>query len=327
MKKREALRDERNSAGHDNSAMTPAALNGVTALSHLGVIRAEGPDAANFLNGQLTQDFALLGPSEARLAALCSAKGRVIASFIGIRPESDRVLLVCSRDILAATVKRLSMYVLRAKVKLSDASDEFVLHGLAGSALTANGVDAGAPPGLRIAVGDASMVTLYPSDGVPRALWIAPAGSPPPQGAALDPALWPWSEVRSGIVTLTTPVVEAFVPQMINYESVGGVNFKKGCYPGQEVVARSQFRGTLKRRTYLVQADAPLEAGQEVFAGNDAEQPVGTVAQAAAAPNGGWSALISIQIAAIDAGGLHAGAADGPPLTVEPLPYALLEDI
>jgi folate-binding protein YgfZ len=75
-------------------------------------------------------------------------------------------------------------------------------------------------------------------------------------GAALDAALWQWSEVRSGIVTLSTPVIDAFVPQMINYESVGGVNFKKGCYPGQEVVARSQFRGTLKRRTYLVQADA-----------------------------------------------------------------------
>jgi hypothetical protein len=324
---KEALRAERNWSGHDNSAMTPVVLNGVTALSHLGVIRAEGPDAANFLNGQLTQDFALLGPGEARLAALCSAKGRALASFIGIKPRPDLVLLVCSRDILAATLKRLSMYVLRAKVKLGDASDEFALHGLAGSALTGNGVDAGAPPGLSFTVGDAHVVTLYPSDGIPRALWIAPAASPAPQGSALDPALWPWSEVRSGIVTLTTPVVEAFVPQMINYESVGGVNFKKGCYPGQEVVARSQFRGTLKRRTYLVQADAPLEAGQEVFAGNDAEQPVGTVAQAAAAPNGGWAALISIQIAAIEAGGLHAGKADGPALTVEPLPYALLEDI
>ncbi|MNT28149.1 tRNA-modifying protein YgfZ [compost metagenome] len=114
---------------------------------------------------------------------------------------------------------------------------------------------------------------------------------------------------------------------MLNYESIGGVNFKKGCYPGQEIVARSQFRGTLKRRTYLAQTDAPLAAGQEVFAANDAEQPVGTVAQAAPAPDGGWSALISIQIAALEAGGLHAGAPGGPALSVEPLPYPLLEDI
>lgn len=307
--------------------MTPVVLNGVTALSHLGVIRAAGPDAANFLHGQLTQDFALLDASEARLAALCTAKGRMIASFVGIRPEPDLVLLVCSRDILAATLKRLSMYVLRAKAKLSDASNEFVLYGMAGTALIANGVDAGAPPGRASAVGAAHAVTLYPSDGVPRALWIAPAGGAAPQGAALDPALWSWSEVRSGIVTLSTPVVEAFVPQMLNYESVGGVNFKKGCYPGQEIVARSQFRGTLKRRTYVVQASDEVAAGDEVFAANDAAQPVGTVAQAAPAPGGGWAALISIQIAAVDAGGLHARSADGPALTVEPLPYALLEDI
>ena len=307
--------------------MTSVVPNGVTALPHLGVIRAEGPDAASFLHGQLTQDFVLLDASEARLAALCTAKGRAIASFVGIRPEPDRILLVCSSDILAATLKRLSMYVLRSKAKLSDASADFSLYGLTGTALAANGVDAGALPGRASTVGAAHVVSLYPSDGVPRALWIAPAASPAPLGAELDPAIWEWSEVRSGIVTLTSPVVEAFVPQMINYESVGGVNFKKGCYPGQEIVARSQFRGTLKRRTYLVQADDAVAAGQEVFAGNDPAQPVGTVAQAAPAPGGGWAALISIQIAAIDAGGLHARAIDGPALTVEPLPYPLLEDI
>lgn len=307
--------------------MTSVVLNGATALSHLGVIRAEGPDAASFLHGQLTQDFALLDASEARLAALCTAKGRAIASFIGIRPQPERVLLICSRDILAATLKRLSMFVLRAKAKLTDATGDYALYGLAGTALTANGVDPAGLPGRSVAVGEAHAVTLYPSDGVPRALWIAPAGQAAPQGAVLDPALWQWSEVRSGIVTLTAPVVEAFVPQMINYESVGGVNFKKGCYPGQEVVARSQFRGTLKRRTYLVQASDEIAAGQEVFAASDAEQPVGTVAQAAPAPDGGWAGLISIQIAAIDAGGLHARSAEGPALTVEPLPYPLVEDI
>lgn len=310
--------------------MTTVVLNGVAPIAHLGVIRAEGPDAAAFLHGQLTQDFSLLGAAEARLAALCTAKGRVIASFIGIRPQPELVLLVCSRDILAATLKRLSMYVLRAKAKLSDATEQFALFGLAGTALAANGLDASAAPGQRRAIEGiegGSAISLYPADGVPRALWLAPAGSAAPQGAALDAALWSWSEVRSGIVTLTTPVVEAFVPQMINYESVGGVNFKKGCYPGQEVVARSQFRGTLKRRTYLVKADGEVAAGQEVFAASDAEQPVGTVAQAAPAPDGGWAALISMQIAALEAGGLHAASASGPALEVEPLPYPLLEDI
>ena len=313
--------------------MTFALPNGVTALSHLGVIRAEGADAASFLHGQLTQDFALLKPGEARLAALCTAKGRMIASFIGVRPRSDLVLLVCSRDILAATLKRLSMYVLRAKLKLTDASESIALFGLAGTALAANDIDPASPPGVRVArpvtgsEDEIGIVPLYPADGVPRALWMAPAAAPRPVGGELDIALWQWSEVRSGVATLTTPVLDAFVPQMLNYESIGGVNFKKGCYPGQEIVARSQFRGTLKRRAYVATADAQVEAGQEVFAASDAEQPVGTVVQAAPAPDGRWAALVSMQITALDAGPLHACSASGPALQVEPLPYPLLADI
>ena len=114
---------------------------------------------------------------------------------------------------------------------------------------------------------------------------------------------------------------------MLNYESVGGVNFKKGCYPGQEVVARSQFRGTLKRRAYLVHSEAAMAAGQEIFASTDAEQPVATVVQAAAAPTGGFDAIISGQISAVVTGDLHVGAVDGAPLLVQALPYALLEDV
>jgi folate-binding protein YgfZ len=121
--------------------------------------------------------------------------------------------------------------------------------------------------------------------------------------------------------------VEAFVPQMLNYESVGGVNFKKGCYPGQEVVARSQFRGTLKRRAFIVHADAELAAGQEVFQASDPEQPAGLVAEAAPAPHGGWDAIASLQLSAAEAGDLHAGRADGPRLHLLPLPYLLLADV
>ncbi len=308
--------------------MTTTALNGVAPLSQLGVIRVEGPEAANFLHGQLTQDFAALGAAEARLAALCNAKGRMIASFIGIRPRPELILLSCSRDLLAATLKRLKMYVLRAKVQLSDATDDFALFGLIGDALTANGLDPAALAGQCRQFGDANAVALYPADGVPRALWIAPVDAPTPTGDALAPALWAASEVRSGIVTLSAPVVEAFVPQMLNYESVGGVNFKKGCYPGQEIVARSQFRGAIKRRGYLVRADGPIEVGQEVFAGSAPDgEPVGMVAQVAPGPDGRYDAMVSLQIKSLDGGDLHAGNAQGPLLTLEPLPYPLLEDI
>ena len=298
--------------------------SGACALPQLGVIAAEGPDAASFLHGQLTQDFSLLDDTRARLAALCTAKGRMIASFIGIRPQPETLLLVCSQDILAATLKRLSMFVLRAKLKLRDASSEFALYGLAGDALAANDIAAAGAPWHRGVKGEASVVSLYPADGVPRALWIAPAATPAPVGPELDPRLWQWSEVRSGVATLTAPVLDAFVPQMLNYESIGGVNFKKGCYPGQEVVARSQFRGTLKRRAYVVEAAAPLAAGQEVFAAGDAEQPVGTVVEAAQGPDGTWAAIVSMQIAALEAGPLRAGDV---PVSVQPLPYELLADI
>ena len=270
-------------------------LHGIARLNHLGVIQVDGEDAAKFLHGQLTHDFALLGLSEARLAAFCSAKGRIQASFIGFKRSHDQILLICSRDLLPATLKRLSMFVLRAKARLSDASEAFALWGLAGSAV---------PAALPVAAwsqgreGDASVVRLYPADGTPRALWVAPVGAPAPVGEALPEGLWNWLEVKSAVATLSQPVFEAFVPQMLNYESVGGVNFKKGCYPGQEV-----------------------------FHSSDAEQPCGTVVQAAGHPAGGFDAIVSMQTSAALDGSLHAGAAGGPTLTLLPLPYLLLDDI
>ena len=307
--------------------------HGIAPLDHLGVIRAHGPDAAKFLQGQLTQDFVLLGPSEARLTAFCSPKGRMLASFVGFKRAPDDILLVCSRDLLAPTLKRLSMFVMRAQVKLSDASEAFAVWGVAGEAAAGLG-DA---PWSQLNTADGFSWTrlypadVYPAEGVVRTLCVAliPEGgaAEPPAGPALDAALWPWLEVMSGVATITQPVVEAFVPQMLNYESVGGVNFKKGCFPGQEVVARSQFRGTLKRRAYRVASEAALAVGQEVFHDSDNGQPCGTVVAAAANPAGGWNAIVSMQTSAAAGGLLSLGAVGGSALTLMPLPYPLLDDI
>ena len=301
-------------------------LRGLAPLLSLGVIRVEGEDAAKFLHGQLTQDFSLLGLSEARLAALCSPKGRMLASFIGFKRSPTDILLVCSRDVLPNMVKRLSMFVLRAKAKVSDATADFSLYGLAGEVIEAM-VPGPRPAWSKRDVGAGSLIALYPAGTVARALWLAPVSEPAPMGPALSADLWAWSEVRSGVATLRAPNVEAFVPQMLNFESVGGVNFKKGCYPGQEVVARSQFRGTLKRRACLVHSDVSLGAAAEVFQPGDAEQPCGAVVQAAAAPDGGYDAIVSAQVSAIEAAELRLGSATGPLLTVLPLPYPLLADI
>lgn len=169
--------------------MTQPLLNGIASVSHLGVIRALGEDAAQFLHGQLTNDFALLDLQHARLSAFCTAKGRMLASFIGFKRSKDEILLLCDRSLLAPTLKRLSMFVLRAKCKLSDATAEFTLHGLAGDA-AAQALGPAAVPWTKTDDGDASLIALYPAAGQPRALRVAPVGAPLPEGPALSEADW-----------------------------------------------------------------------------------------------------------------------------------------
>ena len=319
-----------------------ALISGVARLSHLGVIRATGTDAAAFLQGQLTQDLVSMGLDTARLAAFCNAKGRMQASFVILKRQQneaskagDEFLMVCSADIVAQTLKRLSMFVMRAKLKLSDASADFMLFGLVGNAvnLAANNL-VGASDRNYWSKHDfegRSSVFLYPGAGSERVLCCVPVELTPPQGADLPLDTWNWLEVQAGIAMISQPIFEAFVPQMLNYESVGGVNFKKGCYPGQEVVARSQFRGTLKRRAYVVHGlghgSVQAHVGQEVFHTSDAEQPCGLVAACAANPSGGFDAIVSMQTQAALSGALTLGKPEGKVISLLPLPYPLLEDI
>lgn len=310
------------------SALTdPALWSGMTSLPNLGVIRAAGDDAAKFLQGQLTQDVLQMGADQARLAALCNAKGRMQASFVLFSPAPGEILLVCSLDLLAQTLQRLRVFVLRAKVTLTDATADYHLYGLAGDAILNIAVDA-VNAWQKLDIDQEILVVLYPAAGLPRALLCSPAAQPAPDLPALPQGLWEWLEVQSGIAPVTKPLFEAFVPQMLNYESVGGVSFKKGCYPGQEIVARSQFRGTLKRRAYLMHCDAELAVGQEVFYAADPGQPCGVVAASAAAPAGGYDAIVSMQtLAAAGNQPVTVGGPEGPILTMLDLPYPLLEDI
>jgi len=309
----------------ESAAAVP--LNGAAPLHDLGVIRAAGAQAAQFLQGQLTQDVLSMQPGSARLAGWCNPKGRLLASFIVCKRAPQEFWLVCSRGLLAATLKKLSMYVLRAPVKLSAATDELALFGLIGDAadlIAASACQTGAG-----GQNDAEFVaTLPPADGARRTLWIGPAGSAPPAARALTPALWEWAAVRSGVATVSAVVAGEFVPQMLNYESAGGVSFKKGCYPGQEVVARSQFRGAIKRRAFVGQVQGAAQAGQEIFdAAASPAQPVGLLAQTAPAPDGATAVIAVIQLQAQASASLHVGAPDGPLLGELHLPYALLEDV
>ena len=298
-------------------------IGGVCRLADRGVIRASGADAASFLQGQLTNDVASLDPGSARLAGFCSVKGRLQASFVVWRPAADEFLLSCPRDILAPTLKRLAMFVLRAKCRLSDASDELAVFAIAGHAATAM-VDGVAVWQVRER-GVTTLLRLPDAAGVARAWLVAAPGAEAdvPAAAAMSIETWRWLEVESGIVTVVAATVDRFVPQMVNFELVGGVDFQKGCYPGQEVVARSQYRGTTKRRTLLFDCDAVPHAGQDVFASGHASEPVGTVANAARHPlHGGGSALVEVRLAAVT-DELRLGAADGPLLTRRELPYSV----
>lgn len=306
------------------ASFTASALHGIAPLPHLGVIRARGEDAAHFLQGQLTQDVAGLKPGQARLAALCNPKGRMLASFQVLRRADDELLLVTSADTLAATLKRLSMFVLRARLKLSDATAELALRGLIGNATFS--IAAGADQTSAEARNDSAFTIALPAaDGAPRALWLATAGTPPPAAAELAEADWLAAEVRAGVARITQPVVEAFVPQMLNYESVDGVHFQKGCYPGQEVVARSQFRGAIKRRAFVGWADGAVQAGQEVFSASAPEQPAGLIAQAAAVA-GGTAVIAALRLDALPTA-LAVGHAAGVPLRDLHIPYPLREDL
>lgn len=249
----------------------------ITPLPHLGVISATGADAITFLHGQLTQDIVHLAPGASAPAALCSPKGRVLASMHALRSGSEEMLLIISADVLDATLARLRRYVLRAKVELEDGSAKWKLRGLLGEAAEA--------------AAGAYIIPLPPANGTPRAMWVGNADAAEPAGAALDAAAWQLAEVQSGAARVGAATSGAFVPQMLGYESLGVLNFKKGCYPGQEVVARSQYRGAIKRRAFVAHTPGEALAGDEVLdaAGNSA----GTIAQAAPAPDGG-SALIAV---------------------------------
>jgi folate-binding protein YgfZ len=296
-------------------------IGGVCRLADRGVIRASGADAASFLQGQLTNDVAGLDSGSACLAGFCSAKGRLQASFVVWRPAADEFLLSCPREILAPTLKRLSMFVLRAKCKLSDASDELALFGVAGPIATTM-LDGASAWQVR-SRGATTLIRLPDAAGVQRAWLVVASGGEAdvPAAESMSPDTWRWLEVESGIVTIEAATVDRFVPQMVNFELVGGVDFKKGCYPGQEVVARSQYRGTTKRRTLLFDCDVLPSAGQDVYASGTSGEPAGTVANAAPHPlRDGGSALVEVRLAAVG-DELHLAAADGPLLSRRELPY------
>lgn len=302
----------------------------VVPLIQFGAIRASGEDACGFLHNLFSNDIKKLGSNEAHFNSFNSPKGRMLASMIVWREGSDYILALSS-DIHAAMLKKLSMYVLRSKVRLMDDGADAALIGLAGpqagAALEAAGLGI---PGTQMATAaglatvvrldDARFIVSAPIAEAPN-LWskFVAAGALPAGTAA-----WQWLDIRAGQPVITQAVQEEFVPQMLNFELIGGVSFSKGCYPGQEIVARTHYLGKLKKRMYRIHVETDaLPPATEVYAPDFGEQSAGKIVSSAPSPDGGFDALVVLQTSSADAGVVTVGAPNGPAATFLPLPYAL----
>jgi len=297
-------------------------------LSALSVVRIAGPDAAAFLQGQFTDDVAALRSGEAEYGAWCSPKGRMLANFLIRRSGESIFELLLPQSLSEAIAKRLRMFVLRSRVTIDDVSGESIRLGVGGpDAGEAIGIALGAPPaiGAVAALGEALVVTLpgpryvvtVAADDAARC-WDRLVPSCRPAGFAA----WQWLTIRAGVPVITPATSDQFVPQAANWDALGGVSFQKGCYAGQEIVARTQYLGRLKERLALAHLDgAPPAPGERLYSSAFGEQACGTIVNAAAAPDGGSDLLAVLQLAAAESGDVHLGAPDGPPLRLSPLPY------
>ncbi len=314
----------------EDAALDPCALHD---LSHLGLIRVTGADAETFLQGQITNDVRELGETHSQLAGYCGPKGRMLAQFRLFR-RAGAICLQLPRELLGDTLKRLRMFVLRAQVTLEDVSDDWVRIGLSGECA----------PGLLSALFDGlpqeangvlhhQEITLIRMPGpLPRFEILAPPdeamdlwrrlgeGGARPAGADA----WGLLDIRAGLPNVYAGTREAFVPQMTNLQLIDGLSFTKGCYTGQEVVARMQYLGKLKRRMYR----ARVRAGARPAPGDTLDSPASASGQGAgrvvdARPLGGdeYELLAVVEIAAAENSEVHLGK-DGPVLEFLDLPYA-----
>ena len=302
-------------------------------LSHYGLISVRGEDAREFLQNQFTNDLRLVDDQASQLSAYCSPKGRIMALFRIIH-HADSFYLMLPRELLEPVMKRLQMFVLRSKVVLEDASDAWIRFGYSGPNAERELADilGGIPaePDQAVVSGQSGVIRLpgtmprflvFSAFDEARDLWTRLSVRAAPVGA---PA-WRLLDILAGVPEVTAETVEAFVPQMLNLQLINGVSFRKGCYPGQEVVARMQYLGKLKRRMYLahVDADTPPEPGTALFSDQvDSGQGAGKLVSAAPDPDGGYMVLAVAVIEAAEHGTLRLGAPDGPALETRTLPYA-----
>ncbi len=294
-------------------------------LSHNALLEVSGDDATAFLHGQFTNDVQALRVGDAQWNGWLTAKGRMLASFLLVR-RPGHYLLMLPAEIAEAVAKRLRMYVLRSRVKIEDASGRLARIGIAGpgaAALVAAHWGS-TPEAMGSSEKEGALAVRLDAE---RFVVFAPVAADVGETLAGVPdggiEAWEAAGIRAGVPTVLAATQEAFIPQMVNFDLIGGVNFKKGCYPGQEIVARTHYRGGLKRRMAMAHVDGAEspKPGDSLFSASFGDQAAGHVANVAPASGGGFDLLVVAQIESLDRRDLRWKSPDGPALSLRDLPY------
>lgn len=301
-------------------------------LSQYGLIRFSGDDAPTFLQSQVSCDIREINQQKAQYGSYCTPKGRVLASFL-LYQHNDHYFMQLPASLCIPIQKRLSLYVLRANVQLRDASDTLIRIGIAGQNAAAlieeiTGLSCTNQPqgvihheNITILFLTQNRIELIAPIENASTLWEHFSQRAKPVGANC----WDWLDIQSGIPVILPETQEEFLPQMINLDAIGGISFKKGCYPGQEIVARTQYLGKLKRRMFLAHIPAveAVKAGDELYSIDMDDQSSGNIVNAALSPNGGFDILAVIQQSSVDSSQIRWQSLQGPVLQIKSLPYSL----
>lgn len=290
-------------------------VDGIASPARLGTIHVQGADAAQFLDAQLTNTVPALAEARSRLAAWCDAKGRVQALFRIMRCSEDSFVLVATHELIPALVQRLQMFVLRARVAVEDSSADTALLGVFGEAANTLADTLPSEPGASAALIDGTIIRMPGPAARYLVVGKAAAAGTPESAPHLDENAWELADIRAGLPAIRSATQGQFVPQMLNLHWVSGIDFHKGCYPGQEVVARLQFRGKLKQRVYRAAVAFDAAPGDTV---DDGDSNAGMVLRAATTPDGECEVLAVIQTGASP----ETLTVRGQPLRMLTLPYA-----